>query len=199
MKQYKFELTLTVITILFMSVLAFSYQTETDANDSTRLARSDYTEREFNKSDIEASWMEQKDSLADEVIRDLTDQFIDRLAQPTDEDYRVQEFNTKSELIQSFSDIATEETVAPYIDFYYDELDDGLYIVPTSLPPWVDTEEAYTLDYESDEKVVMTQDVQSKMYGHYRIEITFGYEDGWRIVSIEHPPAEDEEMSLDTV
>ncbi|RCW66913.1 hypothetical protein [Saliterribacillus persicus] len=129
---------------------------------------------------------EEKTELTHEEIVSLTDQFMDHLVQDTNESYKVTQYKTKDELIQSFSDIATQNAVQPYIDFYYEEKEDGLYIIPTSTPPWFINDQEYEIIEVDEETKKVVQSNQSEMYGDYQISIEFIYEDGWKISKVLH-------------
>ncbi|GAE94036.1 hypothetical protein JCM21714_3166 [Gracilibacillus boraciitolerans JCM 21714] len=125
--------------------------------------------------------------LSHEQIITLTDTFMELLVQKTDEQYKVVEFNTKVELIQAFEPYVKKEAVQPYIDFYYQEQEDGLYIVPTETPAWFENDVEYQKEKTDDGKVKVTQINKNELHGKYTIVITFEQVEGiWRIVNISH-------------
>ncbi|KKE79511.1 hypothetical protein NSA56_16930 [Oceanobacillus caeni] len=129
--------------------------------------------------------MENK-QLTHEDIVFLTNEFMDILVQPTDINGRVIDFHTKEELLKEFEGITTKEVAMPYVDFYYKEKGDGLYIVPTETPPWFVAKNEYKIDQINETKVILTQKNQVDLYGDYTIEIEFTYNGDWKISSITH-------------
>lgn len=136
--------------------------------------------------------------LSDEELVAIMNAFIDILIQDIDDQYRVIGLDTKAELIDEFSSIAIAEAVEPYVHFYYYEQPDGLYIVPTELPPWFVEGQPYQKEMTDQGTVKITQDNFLEIYGHYRIEIELAYQKGWKIINIEHPPVEDDTIMTDT-
>lgn len=121
----------------------------------------------------------------EELVR-LTDEFMDILVQETDGNGKVVQFSTIEELYQEFTQIATKGAVRPYIDFYYTEEKDGLYLLPTETPPWFIPENNYETNQVSDKKIIITQQNSVDLYGEYVIEIEFTYTDKWKISNITH-------------
>src|SRR5690625_5725860 len=83
-------------------------------------------------------------TLSHKQIVALTDQFMDTLVQKT-EDNKVINFDTKEKLLHAFDDIATKKVASTYVDYYYYEEADGLYMIPTETPPWFNKENDYNV------------------------------------------------------
>ncbi|QGH34272.1 hypothetical protein GI584_09650 [Gracilibacillus salitolerans] len=127
-----------------------------------------------------------EDDITHEEIVKLTDTFMELLVQEIDDHYKVEQFDTKEELLNAFEPYVVKEAVQPYIDYYYEEKEDGLYIVPTETPPWFEKKEDYKKESE-DNKVRITQSNENELYGPYTIEIVFEKVDGtWKIANISH-------------
>jgi hypothetical protein len=121
-----------------------------------------------------------------EIIR-LTDEFIATLVQDTDLNYQVQNYHNKVSLLQAFEKIATEEVVTPYIDYYFKEEHDRLYIVPTETPPWFIKQNEYDVVQLDNNKVLVKQENNSELYGEYGIDIEFTFANQeWKITKIIH-------------
>lgn len=117
----------------------------------------------------------------------LTDKFIDTIVQDTDSDYRVIDYDSKEKLLNTFKTIATREVAQVYIDFYFKEEDNGLYIVPTETPPWFNPNNDYDVVQLNHDQVAVIQENQSDLYGDYSIEIEFTREgEDWRISQVTH-------------
>ncbi|WP_100013190.1 hypothetical protein [Lentibacillus sediminis] len=122
--------------------------------------------------------------ITDEEIRSLTEQFMDILVQEADTDYKVANYQTTQGLLQAFSEVASRDLAAPYIDFFYEQKEDGLYILPTELPPWFIQDNSYETEQVDAGKVKVSQTNETIMYGAYRIELEFTKRDSWKITDI---------------
>ncbi|MFC2947124.1 hypothetical protein [Virgibacillus sediminis] len=121
-----------------------------------------------------------------EIIR-VTNQFMDILVQDVDEQYRVLQHKTKEGLLQSFDEVADRGVSEPYVDYYYTEKSEGLYLLPTETPPWFDENNSYDMVQLEDDKVKVIQKNDSVLYGTYQIEIEFTlYKDEWLITDVTH-------------
>ncbi|GAB2543827.1 hypothetical protein [Gracilibacillus alcaliphilus] len=122
--------------------------------------------------------------LSDQEIVHLTDTFMDLLVQEVDEQYKVKDVGTKVELMAQFEPYVLSDVVEPFIDFYYTEQEDGLYILPTETPPWFVKDQPYETKVE-DEQVKLIQHNQSPLHGEYTLQLTFQFVDGaWKIADI---------------
>lgn len=122
--------------------------------------------------------------LTQEQVTDLTDQFMDILVQDVDRNYKVIHYETKEALLTAFEMVTIKEVAMDYIDFYYNESDDGLYILPTETPPWLVKENKYTIEQLAGNKVRVVQTNQSYLHGLYTIEFEFTFDDKWKITKI---------------
>ncbi|KGX89530.1 hypothetical protein N781_07400 [Pontibacillus halophilus JSM 076056 = DSM 19796] len=131
---------------------------------------------------------ENKDQeLTDEKIKRMTSLFMEKLVQDTNEDYKVLNYDSKAELIQSFESISSKTLAKKYVDFYYKEYDDGLYLIPMDTPPWFDPQQNYEITNVSSNEVQLKQDNKNELYGDYSISMTFSKEEGsWKLVDVVH-------------
>ncbi|WP_221566487.1 hypothetical protein [Alkalihalobacillus sp. TS-13] len=114
------------------------------------------------------------------------DAFMQEVVQPTDENYKVEDFKTKQELIEYLTMYVTEDVATYYVDGLYEEKQDGLYIIPTELPPWIVKGEPTNLTKVDDEHFRLEQKNSSDLYGDYLIELSFKKEkDNWIIESVD--------------
>ncbi|SFD93482.1 hypothetical protein SAMN05216238_10617 [Lentibacillus persicus] len=125
--------------------------------------------------------------LSHEQIVSLTDQFIDTLVQEADEQNRVVNFDTKSALLNEFENISTKEVAAGYVDYYYTEKNEGLYIKPTETPPWFNEHNDYDMIHKDSNTVYIKQENTTDLYGTYTIIFEFKWKaDQWYISDISH-------------
>jgi hypothetical protein len=126
-------------------------------------------------------------SITHDEIVDLTDGFMTMLVQNTDNYGKVKTYNNKASFIQDFKTITTEEVVQPYIDYYYEEEIDGLYIIPTETPPWFDEQNVYDVVQLEKDKILVKQNNQSELFGEYGIDIEMTFANQvWKITKITH-------------
>ncbi|HLR67847.1 MAG TPA: hypothetical protein VK105_12095 [Virgibacillus sp.] len=128
---------------------------------------------------------EEDQSLSHEQIASLTDQFMDKLIQKT-KNNKVLEYDTKEGLTHAFNQIATSSVVSTYIEYYYHEEQDGLYLKTTAKPPWFNKENDYDMVQLESNKVKVKQVNDSALYGTYTIVYEFTRNKSWKITDITH-------------
>ncbi|GEM_PF-2702301 len=203
MKQKKFIILVTTITLILVGLLLLSYQLPTKkdyqavAEDGSYRSMQSMEKTIVIKEDIvQLDRATEQHLLTEDVIIDKAEAFINIFLQDIDQDYKVKGISTKEALIDRYQDIVSKQAVQPYIDYYFEEHDGGLYIVPTELPPWFISGNPYEVTQLDNGNVVIEQENEIDLYGRYRILIEFSQEDNWQIVRIEHLPAEDEQLDL---
>ncbi|GGM36964.1 hypothetical protein GCM10011351_23930 [Paraliobacillus quinghaiensis] len=193
MKRKKLKIILSFVAII--PLLLFSYQGQTNGNGTTEQhatneldGKNISNEEKVNKVNVIQANAENtnKVSLTHSELIDITNEFMDILVQDVDQDYKVKAIDTKAELINKFKKITTAEVAEEYVSFYYREKADGLYIIPTETPPWFVETEPYHKDIIAENKVKITQENKSDLYGDYTIEIELTYDESWKITNIYH-------------
>ncbi len=112
---------------------------------------------------------EEMNDLTDELIKDITTQFMDRLVQDVDNQYRVLNYKTIAQFKSSLTSFASDKVIDQFVDFYYYEKDGQLYIVPTSTPPWFDKANDYEVKRVEDNIFEVKQRNESEFHGDYTI------------------------------
>ena len=126
-------------------------------------------------------------SITHDEIVELTDEFMATLVQDIDRNFKVKNYKDKASLIKAFGKITTEEVVRTYIDYYYIEKNDSLYIVPTETPPWFNKQNEYDVVQLEKNKVLVKQENKSELFGDYGIDIEFTFANlEWKITKIIH-------------
>ncbi|MDX8044797.1 hypothetical protein SH601_02260 [Gracilibacillus sp. S3-1-1] len=175
MKRIITSLTVVILMIFAVGVIYNADTDEKHAKYHTHVERIVAAEQKTVNPD-----------LTHEEILHLTDMFMSLLVQEVDNHYKVVQYDTKEELLKAFEPYITREAIQPYIDYYYYEEDDGLYIVPTETPPWLDKNEPYEIT-KDDGKVTVKQTTENALQGKYTIEIVCEkIEDTWKIANISH-------------
>ncbi|QGS69084.1 hypothetical protein CV093_14040 [Oceanobacillus sp. 143] len=112
---------------------------------------------------------------------------MNTLVQPIDDNYRVLNYTTIDELMDAFSVFIDRDVVAEYVNFYFHEEADGLYILPTETPPWFEEANDYEVEQVSENKTVINQYNESGLHGNYTVSIEFTFDGtAWRITGINH-------------
>ncbi|WP_051353173.1 hypothetical protein [Thalassobacillus devorans] len=120
------------------------------------------------------------------LIEKRTDQFMNQLVQEVDRNYKVEKYDSKQALLKDFKPFAKQQAAEKYVDYFYQEKQSGLYILPTETPPWFVNGEAYdTINIDETHKQVI-QTNTNEIYGEYTIAITFEFDGKWLIKEIDH-------------
>ncbi|WP_106496835.1 hypothetical protein [Lentibacillus sp. Marseille-P4043] len=125
-------------------------------------------------------------SLSKKVIA-KTNKFMTLLVQKTDDYYKVRNYQTKEELSKAFKKVASEKVAKKYIDAFYNEQPDGLYIVPTETPAWFNEKNDFRMIQLKQNQAKVIQHNSSDLHGNYTIELIFTYsKDDWKITNIDY-------------
>lgn len=137
-------------------------------------------------NEVESTSSQTPHDMTHEEITSLTQSFMDMIVQDIDDHYQVKDYNSKEEILKEFEKISTRDVAEPYVEFYFEEKKDGLYIIPTETPPWFNPDNDYDI-ITSNKTVQVIQDNESDINGKYTVqyEMTYGA-DGWKITNIEH-------------
>lgn len=178
--NFKLFLIITLVLPLFLFVF------KTDTVDHVDAA--DHNDIEIQEDLVSEDTKAMNVEITHQEILTLTNQFMDTLVQDIDEyTYKVLHFNSKEELLTAFESVTTEVLAKPYVDFYYEEEEDGLYIVPTSTPPWFESENDYNVVQLDENTVKVIQFNETEFYGDYEIELELTFDDNWTITDIVYP------------
>ncbi|WP_347549193.1 hypothetical protein ABFG93_17000 [Pseudalkalibacillus hwajinpoensis] len=115
-------------------------------------------------------------------VEKLSDEFINRIVQDTDDQYQVKNFSSEEEINNHLREVASEDLAKKITTSYFEERDGALYIVPTELFPWMNSDNPYELTQLNEYEYQLVQSNQSDLYGSYTIEIKFLYEDNHWII-----------------
>ncbi|MFD1361421.1 hypothetical protein [Lentibacillus salinarum] len=128
-----------------------------------------------------------KHELSHAKVVKLTDQFMDMILQETDEANKVIHFDTKQAVLKEFENITTKDVASDYVQFYFHEASDGLYLKPTETPPWFHENHDYDMIRKDAGTVEVVQKNTTDLYGTYTVSIEFSWDnDQWSITNINH-------------
>lgn len=106
--------------------------------------------------------------------RDLVDPEIDGL--------EVVNYNSKDELINTFTEVMSQNLAEQTADDFFREADGDLYVSESDKPVYFSTENDYDLTKNCDTQFELAQTVENQLSGRYRINITYQYQDDhWTI------------------
>lgn len=178
-ETFKWILTVTIIPLLlFLAVGGTDHAVAVSNVDSPTTETGKNMDREIANADPE--------KLSEKEIKNKTNQFMDLLIQDIDNDNRVKRVDSKKALIQSFKHVADQETAKAFVDRYYEERDDGLYVIPSEKPAWIDEDQDIDVIQLEDNRVKALQHNQSDLYREYTIAIEFTYDNEWVISNVRY-------------
>ncbi|WP_164668295.1 hypothetical protein [Virgibacillus doumboii] len=125
-----------------------------------------------------------KNQISHEQIVSLTEEFMDILVQDTNNQYKVIHFDTKEALLKEFERVTIRNVAAKYVDYYFQEKKNGLFIRPTETPPWFNAGNDYDMIKVEDNVVKVVQKNKTDLYGAYTVKFEFTYDNQWKITNI---------------
>lgn len=116
-------------------------------------------------------------------VGELSKELQARLYQEIDEtNYKVKNFTSKQELIHHLGEIAEIEYAKQLVDEFYEEKDGELYVIPRGGRPFVLDDKPYETIPVSDNEIIVKQEMEDELHGHYIIEVTFVFDgEKWKI------------------
>ncbi|WLD91742.1 D-alanyl-D-alanine carboxypeptidase family protein [Alkalihalobacillus sp. AL-G] len=123
----------------------------------------------------------------------LESTFKERLFPETDDHFKVNDFSTKGALVDHLEEILATDLAKNYVDRFYYEENEGLYLEQQDGPVWLNTNENFQSNKKSDTEYHTVQKGENQLIGKYTLTITYHYkEDQWKITSreIDHKEVE---------
>lgn len=103
----------------------------------------------------------------------IEDDFMARLFPEKSDEGLIEKFKTKDELVKSVSKRSEEYLAKSFVDTYYEESEDGLYIRPMDGPVRILKDEPMKLDKISKEEYELVQEGNSDLRGRYTFIVRF--------------------------
>ncbi|WP_174614106.1 hypothetical protein [Virgibacillus ihumii] len=182
-----------ILPLLFM-IQAANLQTEAagKSGDDHKISKTSIEKvQAFQKFESKSS-SKKKDrevinkTISHDTIVTLTNGFMDVLIQDLNKHNKVVHFNTKEALLDEFEKVTTREVASKYVDFYFKEKPDGLYVIPTETPFWFQEKNNYDMIRKDENVVQIVQRNKNELYRAYTIKIEFTYKNNWKITNILH-------------
>lgn len=117
--------------------------------------------------------------LTEQRVLEIENRFFDLLFTP-DSDINTNEiknYKSKQALVEDVSEIASLELAAAFVEEYFYEEDDKLYIVATESPAKILSDSSYELKQVDDTTAVIVQEEENVMRGAYRLTVEFSFQD----------------------
>lgn len=177
-----------VAIIIFLISLFITFPSFVQLPTPTTLSVAEHTQKEISQvkpyNQLLNVVERKQETISEERLFFLTKEFMNKLVQKIDDDYRVINFNSKEELLDDFEDVMSRDIAKLYVDYYYEEVNNKLYIVPTETPPWFDEEKEYDMIQLNDNQIKVVQENSSVFYDHFIIEIELTLTDKWKITDV---------------
>lgn len=96
----------------------------------------------------------------------------------TNENFKVKKYDSKDRLEEEFKSIMVWPLAEYYLDHYFEEKNNNVYIIPTEGPTKINFQNDYNLEKLSDHHYKVTQHGSNQLRGDYTLTIHYKYEAG---------------------
>lgn len=124
-----------------------------------------------------------KKELTKKKAIEIEDEFMNRLLVDKSDNGKIKDYNNKNELINHLSEITKKDIAKSYINNYYKEKEDGLYIIPKDGPTRIYKDKSYRLEKIDDQNYELIQEAEDQLRGKYKFTVKFTYKDNKWIIS----------------
>ncbi|MBS4538694.1 hypothetical protein GOQ27_09480 [Clostridium sp. D2Q-11] len=122
--------------------------------------------------------------LTKEKAISIENEYMDRLFPQREADsQKVKDFNSKEELINHISQIANRDLVKTYVNNYYKNQEDGLYIIAKGGPTRIYEDKPYELKKVDNEEYHLVQKTEDQLRGKYTFTVKFSYKNNKWIIT----------------
>lgn len=105
---------------------------------------------------------------AQQVIKDFHDVFMNVIENANDEG-EIIDYHSNEELKDEFINYMSEEQADIFVENYFEENDEKLYVIPMETPFWINEEEEFTFEQVSDLEYEVSQEIENELAGHLRL------------------------------
>ncbi|WP_174615094.1 hypothetical protein [Virgibacillus ihumii] len=114
-------------------------------------------------------------------VEDLESQY-NNLIKPDSTQSQVVNYNSKQELIETFTDIMSRDLAVQMADQFFRKTDEGWKLIATDGPATVHFDAAYDLTKINAKKYSLTQTQETQLTGKIRLSITYQYQNNKWII-----------------
>ncbi|WP_101845615.1 LPXTG cell wall anchor domain-containing protein [Halobacillus sp. Marseille-P3879] len=129
-------------------------------------------------------------------VEELEQQFNDLMNLETNDDGEVVNYDSKDRLEEEFKSIMVAPLADDYLDTYFYEENDKLYIEEMDGPYQLQTDQNYDLEKVSDSQYTLTQEGENQLRGEYTLTSDYSYEAGKWVFADRMDRVDDEGGSL---
>lgn len=134
-------------------------------------------EESQNKTEQDKSGEDIK-KLTEDKAEELMTDFETRLQPRVNEEGKVVEYDTIEELTTYVEETASTDLAKKLVKELYEEKEDGLYVKPDKLGPFLNPDKNYTLNKKSETSYELVQKNETDANGKYTMTITFKANEG---------------------
>lgn len=128
-----------------------------------------------HESSSDSSEDSQTMSLSEEEAAEIIDHFQTRLFVNVDDELKVVDFNSKTEIVEYIAEYASVQLVNEFVDQYYIEEDGHLYIIPQGSPPFLNVHEPFTFEKQDEQSYLIIQENETELHGSYTLFMVIEY------------------------
>ncbi|WP_026703102.1 hypothetical protein [Salibacterium aidingense] len=159
-------------------------------SDSDGQAPSAETEEDPAEETEEEETPELTEEKAFQLMADYEESFTS-LINETDSQ-KVESYQTTDEVRQHFEGVMSEDLASWMTDSYFREEADGVYVIAKDAPTWLQEDQPFELEEESEGHVRIVQERNNNLLGHVEMIYHAAYVDGqWMVDEIETNELED--------
>ncbi len=118
-----------------------------------------------------------------EQALEVEDEFQEILFPERTEEGLVKSFKTKKQLFSDLNKVADREIASIYIDTYYEERENLLYVRATEGPLTIDTDQPLEMEKLNDGEYQIVQNGENDLRGKYKFTIKFRNRDGHWVIT----------------
>lgn len=120
-----------------------------------------------------------------EVVLTEYEEAFKNVINNTNQELKQQEYSNQQQLKKYFQNFMSEDLALSLMDTFIREEEDGLYIVATEGPLFLEEDQPYTFTKNDKETATVTQERENPMIGHIQMEYTLTKkEDSWIVEEI---------------
>ncbi|WP_349407403.1 D-alanyl-D-alanine carboxypeptidase family protein [Pseudalkalibacillus sp. SCS-8] len=170
-----------VLSVLLFSMLIVLGGCNQEQAGTDEQKNQDEVKNEERKEKEDHQYQESKPDGSPDVAM-LEADLRDKLIQETNENDNVERFDTKDALSVYLEDILVKSLADTYVERFYKENGQGLFLQQKESLVWLDTNESYQTENLSERKYKIVQSSENELLGEYELTITYIYDnETWKI------------------
>ncbi|WP_243354393.1 hypothetical protein [Bacillus litorisediminis] len=151
-------------------------------NDEFESNETDPSVQEEDKTDQGNEDGQEEHLAVDELMAKYRDLASSQGKFAADDQNKVQEFQSKEELVTEATQFLTREFAQEVVDLRYEDKEDGVYVIPMDGPVTLDETKDYNLEKVSGSEYRLTQEHTSDLHGNVELEVIFVKQDNHWVI-----------------